>query len=445
MKTTSKAVDWWLGLGIMVVASAWFSVGVGSEPSFVDEWAYISQAYFADLYIGGLRDDPAWLEYPGYDLPPLPKYLIGGSLRLAGLPRPPQEMMVRWYGDTSTRTGTEAMLRAGRWPSVLLGGLGCAMIYAIGLQLSSRGLGVIAAVLLVMNPLYRLHAHRAMSDVPAEALILLTLALGLWVWRRQCAATGWGIGLMVASAIVGVFGGLAVLAKLNGALALMTIGMWSLLNVTFRIARTSADIRMRRVITSGIVTPLLAGAVGFITFVLMNPFMTARPKGPLPPVIADIASQGLWGRAKIVASHRADVSNQAMKLFPHNALSTLPEKVAAVAVQGYGRFGPLGPSHTDSTKRFDLAQDWGALLWLPLTVAGFLLQLKNGRDQWRSRKPPIGLAIAGMTGLAVVVITGFIPLAWDRYYLSIQPGAALLVAGLLDAILGWFLRSPTTP
>jgi len=286
-----------------------------------------------------------------------------------------------------------------------------------------------------------------MSDVPAEALILLTLALGLWVWRRQCAATGWGMGLVPMSMVVGASGGLAVLAKLNGALALMTICMWSFLNVTFRVAQTRRDMPISRVKASGIVPTLiytlLACVVGFATFPLMNPFMTAKPKGPLPPFMADIAQQDLFGRARTVARHRADVSNQAMKLFPHNALSTLPEKVSAVAIQGYGRFGPLGPYDTDSTKRFDLTQDWGALVWLPVVVAGLLLQCKIGCEQWRTGKPPISLAIASMTCLAIVVITGFIPLAWDRYYLSIQPGAALLAAGLLDAILGRLRNSPT--
>ena len=54
----------------------------------MDESAYVAQSYYADLLLEGRRDDPAWLDYAGYDLPPLAKYLVGIALR-AGGPSPP--------------------------------------------------------------------------------------------------------------------------------------------------------------------------------------------------------------------------------------------------------------------------------------------------------------------------------------------------------------------
>ncbi len=472
MKTSPIASTWWLGLGLAALTSLWFAAGVRSDRSFVDEWAYLSQAYFADLFASGLHNDPAWLEYPGYDLPPLPKYQIGAALRIAGLPRPSHEMMVRWYRDTSTKTGTEAMLMAARWPSVLWGGIGCSMIYAIGVQVSGRRLGILAAFLLTINPLYRLHARRAMSDVPAEALILCTLAFGLWAWNRR--RDGMSLGLTCfTSTIIGILGGLAVLTKLNGALALMTIGVWSVWDIAIhwrsRFHRlpqvgpdqyssdqgigehwstTSSSTPNERISTPihrldinaalcSLVALAIAGLTGFATFVLLNPFMTAKPTGALPQGIAEIAAQNLIGRARIVFEHRAAASTQGAKQFPHNALTTLDQKLAAVIVQGYGRFGPLGPSHTDSTKRFDLAQDWGALLWIPLLLMGFVVLVI------RARRSPVSGAVVLMTGLTFVVVTGFIPLAWDRYYLSIQPGAALFGASAVDWIVELFWSGRT--
>ena len=455
MKTSPVATTWWLGLAVAAVSTLWFASGVHSEPSFVDEWAYLSQAYFADLFTSGRHDDPAWLEYPGYDLPPLPKYQIGIALRLAGLPRPPREMMIRWYGDTSTKTGTTAMLMAARWPSVLWGGVGCAMIYAIGVQVSGRRLGILAAFFLALNPLYRLHARRAMSDVPAEALILATLAVGLWAYtRRANDSRSRRITLFITTPIVGILGGLAVLAKLNGSLALMTIGLWSLWDVAI-----AWSLRNKAVNPYGHVTRValkdslwslfataIAGLIGFVTFTILNPFMTAQPTGPLPPPIAKIAQSNLLERAHIVAQHRADVSTLAAKKFPHNALTRLDEKVVAVAIQGYGRFGPLGPSHTDSTKRFDLAQDWGAFLWLPLVAAGLIIQIiktvsvRSESGKSSATPSPASGALALMVGLALVVVSGFIPLAWDRYYLSIQPGAVLLGASAIDWVIEQILR-----
>ena len=39
---------------------------------FEDEFAYISQSYYADLFFAGQFDDWKWLDLPAYDLPPLP-------------------------------------------------------------------------------------------------------------------------------------------------------------------------------------------------------------------------------------------------------------------------------------------------------------------------------------------------------------------------------------
>ena len=142
-----------------------------------------------------------------------------------------------------------------------------------------------------------------------------------------------------------------------------------------------------------------------------------------------VADLSLAGRFRAVAEHRSSVSRLAMSQFPADALRTPLEKVEAVAVQGFGRFGPLGPrGRTDSTVRFDARQDRGAWAWLPWVVAGFVCSLARGRDQLRRGEPPAAWAIALQAGVALAVVTAFIPLAWDRYFLSIQPGSALLGA-----------------
>ena len=44
-----------------------FTFGVFDE-SFVDEYAYITQSYYADLYFEGQFDIPYWLDYFAFDL-----------------------------------------------------------------------------------------------------------------------------------------------------------------------------------------------------------------------------------------------------------------------------------------------------------------------------------------------------------------------------------------
>ena len=102
----------WLGetvVGLLTAAS--FAYDLSAEPSFVDEWAYISQTYYADLWLDGTTDHASWLDYPAYDLPPLPKYLFGFSLRIAGYRRPGPVDALRWYGNTHSQSGTPEMLR----------------------------------------------------------------------------------------------------------------------------------------------------------------------------------------------------------------------------------------------------------------------------------------------------------------------------------------------
>ena len=140
----------------------------------------------------------------------------------------------------------------------------------------------------------------------------------------------------------------------------------------------------------------------------------------------------------MIKDHRVGVSRSAQSQFRHNALITPSEKVEAVAVQGFGRFGPFGPrGWTDSTIRFDPVQDRGAWVWLPWVCLGLGFALRRGWIQLRSGVPPASWAVVVEAGVALAVVTAFIPLAWDRYFLSIQPGSALL--GAFTAVEGFDL------
>jgi hypothetical protein len=178
-----------------------------------------------------------------------------------------------------------------------------------------------------------------------------------------------------------------------------------------------------------LVTVVIAG----LTFVALNPFLTAHPRGPLPPQIAAVSRLEFGSRVRMLFAHRVNVAREQRVLFPHNALNTPLEKLAVAAVQGFGRFGPFGPRKDDSTKRFDRSQDWGATLWLPWVAAGLVWALARGRRQCAAGEPPTAWAIAVAAVVAALVVTAYLPLAWDRYLLSLQPGSALLAAGVAVA------------
>jgi len=62
----------------------------------------------------------------------------------------------------------------------------------------------------------------------------------------------------------------------------------------------------------------------------------------------------------------------------------------------------------------------------------------RGRSQWQSREPPTAWAIAVQALVAALVVTAYLPLAWDRYLLSLQGGSALLAAGVTVAAVDRF-------
>jgi hypothetical protein len=429
-RSPRRRAYWFCALWLVVAAFGVFLHDLSREPLFMDESAYVSQSYFFDLL--ARPDDPRWLEYPAYDLPPLPKYAIGLALHAAGQRLPNRLAMIAWYDNPKFDCTTPASLYVARIPTVIIGTIGILAVFGIGSASWGIGGGMIAALLMIANPLYRLHARRAMSDDYAEAFLLLTAALAIQFWMRA------GSGRLrrrdwLAAIAAGVTGGLAVLSKLNGGLGLMIVGGWVVLALSLPKFTRGAKLR---IVTMGIIASLIAYGV----FVVGNPFLTASPSlkkiasarefAPL----SSIAELGLVGRTRMLIDHRVEVSRIGQGRFPDDALNSWGDKFSTVFVQGFGRFGPFGRLHSDSTIRYDLAQDWGAALYLPVVFAGTVLAFGRGRRQYRQGEPPTAWAILVQALIAFFTVALFIPLAWDRYFLSIQAGSALLAAGVAVAV-----------
>ncbi|MGO9598529.1 MAG: ArnT family glycosyltransferase [Isosphaeraceae bacterium] len=408
----------WAAL-VGILSAAFFALGLGDEP-FVDEYAYITQSYQPDLLFAGRIDDASWLEVLSYDLVPLPKYFINLAFRAAGTPRPSRRDALAWYEDTSYRWGSGADLFIARLPSVVLAALGCMAVFSLGTLFKDALAGGIAAFLMAANPLYRLHAHRAMSEAACEALLLLALGLGLWTWKR--IVTGGRIAICLALMVAaGTLAGLSILAKFNGILAVLALCGWAALALV--LPGVPLGRKLALVIGTGAAV-LSAGAV----FVALNPFMTAHPPEPLPESLRPTAELPTWKRFELLLDRRREVSREQQQIFSHNALHSLAEKARVIAVQGFGRFGPLGPAKSNSTIRYDSAQDRGALLWLPVVATGIGTALWLGQRQARSGAAPTAWALCVWSLLALTVVTTYLPMAWDRYQLPIQAPAALLAS-----------------
>jgi 4-amino-4-deoxy-L-arabinose transferase-like glycosyltransferase len=404
---------------IGLLSALFFSLGLIDQP-FVDEYAYITQSYQPDLLLAGKWNDPYWLEVLGYDLVPLPKYFINFAYRAAGIPRPQRREAMAWYPNTHHRWGAGRELLTARLPSVAMGALGCVAIFALGTLIKDETTGCIAAVLLAVNPLYRLHAHRAMSEPYCEALLLVALALALRAMTREPGRRS-RLAIVPLLIAAGCAAGLSILAKFSGFLALFVMTAWTALGVLLR--SVDAPRKLMMVLGTGFAVMAAAGL-----FVVLNPVMTARPTGWLPPDLRSIADLPVAGRFRLLVQHRAEVSRDQQERFAHNALYTPSDRLMVVAIQGFGRFGPLGPAKSNSEIRYDFQQDWGFMLWFALVGIGLVESVRLGNRQDQARRFPTGWALTIWATVALAVVVSYLPMAWDRYLLPIQSPAALLAA-----------------
>ncbi len=268
-----RARRWPGAILVAIVAGLAFGGGLASEPAFADESAYYSQAYFAELFAKGRWNDPLWLSYPAYDLPPLPKYLIGGALWLGGRAAPGPVQARRWYQNTSSRFDRPGGLTTARMPIVLVGVLGCLAVYGMGCLVSGSATGLVAAGLMIVNPLYSLHARRAMSDVPCEAFLDVAFCLALCGWARVFSEN-WRWSTLFVILGSGIAAGLSILSKMSGVLFFPVVGVWMVLAIVCSLPRArklllfqEMDRRNGRDGTDG-----PGGS---------NPFLTTRPSGRL--------------------------------------------------------------------------------------------------------------------------------------------------------------------
>ena len=123
-----------------------------------------------------------------------------------------------WYRDINRCFDPPGAMAVGAVPRSPSAAIGCLALYGLGTLAAGRSVGLLAAVLLMVNPLFRIHARRAMSDVPSESFVLARLLLALlsWknLWNGRSLAVAW-----VEALLAGLSTGLARLAKLERATA----------------------------------------------------------------------------------------------------------------------------------------------------------------------------------------------------------------------------------
>jgi hypothetical protein len=70
-----------------------------------------------------------------------------------------------------------------------------------------------------------------------------------------------------------------------------------------------------------------------------------------------------------------------------------------------------------------------------LVLLGVVYSLRLGRHQYFAGEPPTALALVLWAAITWLVVTMYLPMAWDRYLMPPQSVNALLAALALSAIL----------
>jgi 4-amino-4-deoxy-L-arabinose transferase-like glycosyltransferase len=288
--------------------------------------------------------------------------------------------------------------------------------------------GLLTGALLLVNPLYAMHARRAVNDMPCLALGLIALTLALPWWRRTLEGRGWAATNLALAAATGAMTGLSVLAKLTG--LYLVLAVLALAGLALVLPGHPGR-RRREVVAGAALIVAIAGAV----FVVGNPSLTATPTHPPPNDDLDpsYARLGPLGRFRETLALRRRISGLQQRAYPQYALPRLRDRVGVYLVQGFGRYGPSGPPFANVPARYLWRFDRGAIVWLPWVTAGVAWAVVRGRRQSRNGQAPTAWALLTVGAVATVCVVGYLPMAWDRYLLPVQPFHALLAAGAAAA------------
>jgi len=480
MANPGKARRMGVGAGALAVGmlAAWaYLPDLAGQPWFADESAYLAQTYYYHLLFH--RGDPwheDWQRRAGIEVPPLPKYLFGLALDVAGLDVPTTYAPTfYWYNVRFQPPRDRRMLTAARTVSAVAGIIGCIALFALAARTAGLGAGVLAALLWCVNPLVRMSARRAMGDAITECLVLVTVVLGAALcrhllsprvgWRRTC----------VLGALVATVGSLAINAKLNGAVGLLSVAVmllvvWGWL-VGQCLRRAHAPDSPRPSVHRIWAVPLVGlgtAALAFGLFCLVNPFVAGGGRR------ATVFTQS----ARLV-EHRTRLYETTRVVFHRKdgtGLFTPADKLWATYRRGFGSYTTLHPMLVG-----ELA---GSYVSLPSLLVGEHPGVSQAaaRDRWTARHPILTVAvvapvsalvavvglvlmatrwrrqsvdrvlITALPWLAYLVVTtvaviAFIPLDWDRYYIPLAAPWAVPAGVALAAVTRPLFRRrrPTTP
>jgi hypothetical protein len=170
-------------------------------------------------------------------------------------------------------------IAAARAGVAFFGLVGVVALYWLASELVDAWFGLLAAALLLTQPIYLQQAHTLESDGPAVAVSILAVAVAVGALRRVGTARRWLVALS------GALLAYATLIKLSAVIAVVPIALYALAPVfqSFMaeggIIRSPGAVELRRAARIAVVdVAWLAGGAAVATLALLAPFAGALPE-----------------------------------------------------------------------------------------------------------------------------------------------------------------------
>ncbi len=405
---------------VFIVALAVFWDAAHHSPYHPDESDYIwTSRYFDYLVVTRDLDNEAWDDNLWtHTQPMMTRYLIGGWLWVRGynlstLPAPAYDWG-RTY-DENRQAGhvpEDWLLLEARVPSVALAVGSAVLLYWLGSMIAGPLAGVVAALLLLGNPLMRDHIVRAIPEPALMFFVLLALWLAAVGTRR-----GRGGGLPVAWALgVGAALGLAVQSKLTATFSVAAFGLWALAVVAAAIWRErAAGEAGRRAVWRVAGSWALVFGAAILVFVASNPHLYPNPVEHTVHLYRERT-------ATMDIQHDGN---------PHDATGGLIDRISYVTGGSLVAQPGLEEDHTRVWRGVPIA-----LLLAPLGV--WLLALRSWGEWRRGHRLPAEALVLLTTAAYFGGIALTLHVYWSRYILPTYMLAGLLAGIGAGVAGGWF-------
>ncbi len=247
-----------------------------------DESFWISDSRYFDVLLSGDFSAEAWADTKVLsDQPPVPRYLIGLSRRLAGYQVRDLSAHYVFSDDYQTnevqgRVPSAGLLWWSRLPMAVLAAVSGVTIFWLLAQAFSRLAGYLWLFQYVGSYFITATLCRAMGESPLLAMSALAGVCGVFALRefRKVSSTPhvsiWAFRYSLFwFLLLGVCSGLAAASKLNGALAVgagFLLIIWAVLKYGSGLSKLQRGLL---VLTAGGLPVIAAGA----TFLIINPFL----------------------------------------------------------------------------------------------------------------------------------------------------------------------------